>query len=111
MIKPLVKYSRFDGKNIVLIPTKEGVEYFNQNKVFLRSDKSPEPVKLEQGQDTIGKDTVIIALVGNLPTEVIYCSNEQSVALNKNTYRFFTAGQVNYFLHIPYGIDPEKLVA
>lgn len=106
-MKPILKFYRFEHNKVILIPTAEGADYLGKNKVLLKSDKSPLPIPFEKGSDTVG-DKVILAYVATLQSTVIHNTIENSIILNYTKVRIFTGGQINYFLQLPFGVEPQQ---
>lgn len=95
----LIKFHRFDGQKVILIPTKEGVEYFEKEKPTVVSQNNPSGIPLSKGEETIG-ETKLIAYIVDLGSQIVNYSNDSNIVLNTNKFRFFVQSGVNFFLNI-----------
>lgn len=104
--RPLIKYSRIEGKKLILVPTAEGLEYFKHNpdKQLMVAEKIPQGIRFTETTETIGGVSVN-ALEVELDSGILNYRNDQNTTLNYFKAQVFTVGQITYFLQIPYTLN------
>jgi hypothetical protein len=112
LYKPLIKYSRLDGDKVILVPTADGVKYFEQFKPTFVAERTGQQKVFTEEQDRIG-DTQLLAFTARFDNRIVHFDHGQNPAMNFNTFRCFIGGglDTNWLLRIPWslkGLDIKK---
>src|SRR5690348_7855302 len=104
-MKALIKYARFEGNKVVLIPTAEGNEYLKKFGPPTLSSTDKKIVKMEEGTEQIGgKDGVeLIAFVGEVESDIQHFKEEIAPPLNTFQVRVHTISAITWILNMPFG--------
>jgi hypothetical protein len=97
----VLKYYRFEGSKIILLPSEDGLKVIQQLNPTFRSQNNPRGLSLSLGEESVGKNKVI-SLIADFGANIIHVQCEQNVVLNKIDFRVFTSGSQNFYLTLPF---------
>ncbi len=97
----LVKYARFEGGKVIIIPTADGIKLFKDKPPKLVWEGNPSGLLMKEDEETVAGQKVV-SFTAELGSPIQYYQHEVSTILNYNKFRFYTGSNVNYFLTLEY---------
>lgn len=103
-MKPFIKYIRTEGKLVILIPTKEGLEFLSKNPDIKLVNEKNSSVPWRAAEESVGSIKVS-CLIGELPANISHFDVACSYQLDTYKCRFFCKDDtMNWYLNMRCGV-------
>lgn len=108
MNKPLFKFYRHEGNKVIIIPTADGLTYFDNNKniASFKSDKG-QINHFRKGMEKVSTAEVLTFEI-EFDANILHIECKQNIPMNKVQFRVYTSGQVNYYMKLPFSLSQPR---